>query len=53
METKQYAIPPNTVIDLAFQYNKENLNLHINTITGLIVLHKVEDKENPVFIKII
>lgn len=53
MKNQQYALPPDTVMDIAFQYNKENLNLHINTINGIIELYKLEEKEKPIFIQLL
>lgn len=56
MKSTQYALPPESIVDIAFQYNKVNYNLHINTTNGIISLEHAnskEKKENPIFIKLI
>ena len=56
MNSTQYALPPESIVDIAFQYNKVNYNLHINTTNGIISLEHAnnkEKKENPIFIKLI
>jgi hypothetical protein len=55
MKNQQYILPPESIVDIAFQYNKVNYNLHINTNSGIISLKHAkehdEEKENPIFIK--
>ena len=53
MKNQQYALPPDTVVDIAFQYQQENLNLHINTISGIIKLYKIGEEDKPLFIEIL
>ena len=56
MKNSQYVLPPESIVDIAFQYNKVNYNLHINTVSGIISLEHAQNhdkKENPIFIKTI
>ena len=54
MNNAQYVLQPNSIVDIAFQYNKVNYNLHVNTSCGIITLEhaqKHDTEENPLFIK--
>ena len=42
MKPIQYALPSESIVDLAFQYDKVNYNLHVNTETGIIKLEHIE-----------
>ena len=42
MKPTQYALPPESIVDLAFQFNKVNYNLHVDTHDGLIKLELAE-----------
>jgi hypothetical protein len=55
MNSTQYALPPESIVDIAFQTGTEKYNLHINTTEGIISLYTLkEDKENAhVFTKLI
>lgn len=54
MKPTQYVLPANSIVDIAFQTDKENYNLHINTIGGIISLEHVrENKSHNLFHKII
>ena len=50
MKTQQYVLPPESVIDIAFQHAKVNYNLHINTNSGVIYLNPTEENSHPYFI---
>ena len=52
MDSQQFALQPNTIVDIAFQKNNINYNIHINTITGLIILKELNKKE-PLLIHLI
>lgn len=52
MNSQQFALQPNTIVDIAFQRKGINYNLHINTIEGLIILKKLNSRE-PLFVQII
>ena len=54
MQPKQYALPPQSILDIAFKYNEQDYNLHINTSGGIISLYEIKNnKQNtiPIFIK--
>ena len=45
MQAQQYALPPESVVDVAFQYAGENYNLRVNTNVGMLILSKLSKKE--------
>ena len=59
MNTTQYALPPESIVDIAFKHASTDYNLHINTHTGLISLQTIEEEtnkdhlNNPIFIKLL
>ena len=61
MKPTQHLIQPDSIVDLAFQFNKENYNLHIDTHEGLISLYKYNtiqqtnelNNETPLFIQLL
>lgn len=56
---QQYALPPDSTVDIAFKHANTDYNLHINTHTGLISLQTIEEETNkdhltnPIFIKLL
>ena len=46
MRNTQYALPNESIVDIVFQYNSINYNLHINTNVGLITLQTL-NKHKP------
>ena len=42
---QQYALPPDSKVDVAFQYMGRNYNIRINTQTGMLVLSELKDKK--------
>ena len=45
MKPTQYALPPESIVDLAFQFNKVNYNLHVDTHDGLISLELADSSD--------
>lgn len=56
VQPQQYALPPDTILDIAFKYNEQDYNLHINTRGGIISLYEIKDNKvstSPKFIHIL
>lgn len=56
VQPQQYALSPDTILDIAFKYNEQDYNLHINTRGGIISLYEIKDNKvstNPKFIHIL
>ena len=56
--SQQYALPPDSTVDIAFKHASVDYNLHINTHTGLISLNTLEETNkdhltNSIFIKLL
>ena len=51
MQAQQYALPPESVVDVAFQYAGENYNLRVNTNVGMLILSKLSKKETDTSIQ--
>ena len=56
MQPQQYALPPQSILDIAFKYNEQDYNLHINTSSGIISLYEIKDNKadtTPLFIQML
>lgn len=52
MNSKQYVLPPESVVDIAFQCNGKNYNMHVNTVSGLYMLEELSEKGKKETLKV-
>ena len=54
MQPTQYALPPESIVDIAFKYNGTDYNIHVNTYSGIITVQNItKETTEDIFTKIL